>query len=113
MSRNEENKLIPPQTRSQPSAGCAKSNKTAFVWTLMTRHTVKVLFCHIRWGRSAALCWKQSHLEDILLSSQSVALSAYVEGDDRQRWDLTAVHQVLKHKFQQHFVLYCICASDV
>lgn len=60
-----------------------------------------------------ALCWKQSHLEDILLSSQSVALSAYVEGDDRQRWDLTAVHQVLKHKFQQHFVLYCICVSDV
>lgn len=34
-------------------------------------------------------------LEDILLSGQSVALSAYVEGDDRQRWDLTAVHQVL------------------
>lgn len=45
----------------------------------------------------------QSHLEDILLSSQSVALSANVEGDDRQRWDLVTAHHVLK--YNQHSLL--------
>lgn len=38
----------------------------------------------------------ESHLEDVLLSGQSVGAAAHVEGDDGQRWDFVAAHHVLK-----------------
>lgn len=101
------------QKTNQPLPGFAKCYNAALVGFLDPKQS---RCCVVLFLQKVTLCrplldhrliknisCKQSHLEDVLLSSERVALSANVEGDDRQRWDLIADHHVLK--YNQHSFL--------